>query len=171
MDLHDLLFDSSRRTADMAVSAISNNPEFFRKMLDFAMLDKAPFAMRAARVVQLASHNHPELIRNYLNEIVRKLPTFATDGLKRGFAKILTERSLDYDDETLGILVKTSFDWLMNPSEKAAIKVYAMEILYKISQFYPDIKPELISSIENQIPRSTMAVKSRGKEILAKLYR
>jgi hypothetical protein len=171
MDLQDLLFDSSRRTADMAVGVIGNNPDIFKKMLDFAFEDKNLYAMRAARVIQLASHNHPELIRPYLREIILRLPNLKNEGLKRGLAKILIERSYDHDDDTLGILVSTCFDWLMNPAEKPAIKVYSMEILYKISQLYPEIKTELVSSIEEQLPRSGVAVKSRGRQILAKLYK
>jgi hypothetical protein len=171
MDLEDLLFDSSRRTADIAVSAIGDNPEIFKKFLDFAMQDNGRYAMRAARVVQLASYNYPELIRPYIKEIIHKLPTFKNDGLRRNFLKILTERSLNLDEDTLWILVNVSFDYLISPSEKPAMKVYAMEILYKISQFYPDIQSELISTIENQLPRSTVAVKSRGKQVLAKLYK
>lgn len=169
--MKDLLFDSSRRTADMAVGVIGNNPEIFKKMLDFALEDKNLYAMRAARVIQLASHNHPELVRPYLKEIIFRLPNLKNDGLKRGMAKILIERSYSHDDETLGILVSTCFDWLMSPAEKPAIKVYAMEILYKISKFYPEIQPELISSIEDQLPRSTIAVKTRGKQIIKKLYK
>jgi hypothetical protein len=171
MDLEDLLFDSSRRTANIAVSIIGNNPEIFKKFLDFAILDKNLYAMRAARVIQLASHHHPELIRPYIKQIISQLPTFKNDGLKRGFAKILTERSLNLDEDTQGILVNLCFKWLMDPWEKAAMKVYAMDILYKISQFYPDIKPELISTIEDQMHRSTVAVVSRGKTYLSKLYK
>ena len=171
MDLQDLLFDSSRRTAEMAVGVIGNNPEIFKTMLDFAFEDKNLYAMRAARVIQLASHNHPELVRPYLKEIILRLPNLKNGGLKRGMAKILIERSFDHDEETLGILVSTCFDWLMNPDEKPAIKVYAMEILFKSSQFYPEIKSELIFSIEDQLPKSGTAVKSRGKQILTKLYK
>jgi hypothetical protein len=171
MDLKDLLFDSSRRSADMAVSVIGNNPEIFRKFLDFAMQDNSRYAMRAARVIQIASHNYPELVRPYLKEIILRLPDLKNDGLKRGMAKILIERSFDHDEETLGILVATCFDWLMDPAQKPAIKVYSMEILYKVSQVYPEIKNELISSIEEQLPRSGTAVKSRGKQILAKFYK
>lgn len=171
LDLKELLFDSSRRTAEIAVSAIGNNPEIFKKFLDFALQDKGQYAMRAARVVQLASHIHPELIRPYIKEIILKLPTFRNNGLRRNFLKILTERSLNLDEDTLGTLVNVSFDYLISPSEKPAMKVYAMEILYRISQFYPDIQSELISTIEDQLPRSTVAVKSRGKQVLAKLYK
>jgi hypothetical protein len=171
IDLENLLFDSSRRTADIAVSLIGDYPEIFKKFLDFAIRDNGQYTMRAARVIQLACHNHPELIRPYIKEIIHILPTFKSDGLRRNFLKILTERSLNLDEDTLGILVSLSFDYLISPFEKPALKVYAMDILYKISQFCPDIRPELISTIEDQIPRSTMAVKSRGKQILSKLYK
>ena len=33
MELEDLLFDSSRRTADIAVNTIGSNPGLFKKML------------------------------------------------------------------------------------------------------------------------------------------
>jgi hypothetical protein len=169
-DLKDLLFDSSRRTADIAVGLIGDNPEIFKKFLDFALSDKGPYAMRAARVVQLSSHHHPELVRPYLKEIIHKLPYFKNDGLRRGLFKILTERSLDLDEESFGILADTTFNCLNNPAEKPAMKVYSMEILFRISEFYPEIKPELISILEDQMPRSTVAVKSAGKKLLRKLY-
>jgi len=121
MELEDLLFDNSRRTADIAVNTIGNDPGLFKKMLDFAMEDRGRFAMRATRVVYLTAHNHPELIRPHLKEIIHKLPTFKNDGLKRCFAKIFTELSCDYDDETLGILVNVCFDWIINPHEKVAL--------------------------------------------------
>jgi hypothetical protein len=170
LDLEDLLFDSSRRTADIAVGLIGDNPEIFKKFLDFALDDKTPYAMRAARVVQLSSHQHPELIRPYLKEIIHKLPYLKSDGLRRGFLKIFTERSLDLDEESFGILADTTFNCLNNPAEKPAMKVYSMEILFRISDFYPEIKPELISTIENQLPHSTAAIKSAGKKLLRKLY-
>jgi hypothetical protein len=51
------------------------------------------------------------------------------------------------------------------------MKMYSMVILYKISHFYPEIKPELISTIEDQIPRSSAAIMSVGKQTLTKLYK
>jgi len=37
MDLEILFSASSRRKADIAVAAIGNNPEIFKKVLDFAL--------------------------------------------------------------------------------------------------------------------------------------
>ena len=171
MELKDLLFDSSRRTADIAVGLVGDNPEIFKKFFDLALEDKSPYAMRAARVVQFAGKHHPELIRPYAKELILKFNSFRNVGLRRSILKIFTERSLNLDDESLGILVDICFTCLVSPSEKPAMKMYAMVILYRISQFYPDIKSELISTIEDQMPRSSAAVKSVGKQTLAKLYK
>lgn len=171
MELKDLLFDSSRRTADIAVSIIGDNPEVFGQFVAFAMLDKGPFAMRAARVVQLASYNHPELLRPYTKELILKFNSFRNDGLRRSILKILTEGSLDLDEESIGILVDICFNCLVNPSEKPAMKMYSIVILHKITKFYPDIIPELISTIEDQMPKSSAAIKSVGRHTLTKLYK
>ncbi len=171
MEIIDLLPDSSRRTADIAVSFIGNNPDFFQQMLDIALKDSGTLSMRAARVVNLVSVNHPHLIRPHISSFIPSLSEFKTDGLKRELAKTIWQRSLDIDEESMGILVDTCFFWLKDPYEKVAIKVYAMEIIYKISQLYPEIKNELISTVENMMPRSSFGIKSRGRKLLKKLYR
>ena len=171
MQLEDILFDSSRRTADMAVSAIGDNPEIFKKFLNLALADRGRYTMRAARVVQLAAGRHPGLVLPYIRDVIHKLPGFKTDGLKRSVAKLLAEQSFSLDEDTLGVLTVVCFKWLADPLEKAAMKVYAMDILYKVALLYPEIKPELISTIEEQFPRSTVAVVSHGKKITALLYK
>lgn len=170
-ELEDLLSDSSRKTADIAVNLVGSDSGIYKRFIDFALEDRGKYAMRAARVINLVSLKHPHLIRPYLPMLVHKLPNLKNDGLKRGIAKTISERSPDYDDETTGLLVNTCFDWLNDPQEKIALKVYAMEILYRISQFYPEMKPELIASIEHQLPEASTAIKSRGRKYLLKLYK
>lgn len=127
--------------------------------------------MRLARVINLVANLHPELIRPHLKELVIKLPTFKTGGLKRCMVKTISERSFDFDENTLGILVNTCFEWVNDPSEEIAIKAYAMEVLYRVSQFHPDIKPELIATIEYLLPEASSGIKVRGKMYLKKLYK
>jgi hypothetical protein len=171
MELDDLLFDSSRKTADFAVDFIGCNHGLFKNVLDFALQDKSKFAMRASRVVCLAANRHPELIRPYINDLAAKLHTFKTDGLKRNVAKIISESSFAEHEEISGILIHTCFSWLNNPAEKSAVKVYAMDILYKATRYYPEIIPEFISTIRMQLPEATISVNSHGKKVLKKLLK
>ena len=170
MELEDLLFDSSRLTAEMAVHTIGKDPALFKKVLDFALENNDQYTMRAARVIHLTATNHPELIRPYLNKIIHALSGFENDGLKRSMTRILSEHCTDINEESQGILVDVCFNFLTDPDEKVALKIYSMDILYNLSQQYPDIKKELISSIENQLPYASAAIKSRGEKMMKKLY-
>ncbi len=166
MELEDLLIDSSRITADMAVHTIGENQALFKKVLDFALEDNNQYAMRAARVIHLTATNHPELIRPYLNKIIHALSGFKNDGLKRSMTRILSEHCTELNEESHWILIDVCFNYLMDPNEKIALKIYSMDILYNISQQYPDIKKELISCIENQLPYASAAIKSRGEKMI-----
>ncbi|MCB2218844.1 MAG: hypothetical protein KQI35_00510 [Bacteroidetes bacterium] len=170
-DLEELLPNSSRRTIDMAISIVGNNPNIFKKILDVAMLDRGQLTMRAARVVNFSAGQYPHLIEPYLTEIVQKLHTFRHDSLRREMTKTLAEYPGEFDDESLSILLETCFKWFMDPEEKIAIKAYALDILYNISKIYPDLKIELISAIEQQLPWSSPGMKSREIKMLGKLYR
>lgn len=171
MELEDLLFDSSRKTADRAVKIVGNDPERFKIVLDFALQDKPQFAMRASRVVNLVANQYPELLEPYIFELAKNLHKFKSIGLKRGIAKAFSEQNFKYDEDSAGWLVNICFEWLNDPGEAIALKIYSMEILYRISNSYPEIKPELISSIENEIPKNFPSIRGRGKRLLKRLYK
>ena len=61
MSLTEILFDSSRAAADMAVDVIRQKPEMFKEAYELCMAQEGKMAMRAARVVQLVSESDPEL--------------------------------------------------------------------------------------------------------------
>lgn len=171
MELEDLLFDSSRKTAERAAELVGNDPDRFKTILEFGLQDKHQFAMRAIRAIDLVCVKYPELLEPYISDIVGNIDKYKTIGLKRGLARILSEQNYSYDEDTAGRLVHTCFEWLNDPEEPIALKIYSMTILYKISNTYPEIKPELISSIENEIPKNSAAIKGRGRRILKRLYK
>jgi len=168
MELEGLLFDSSRATANRAAKLVGDNPERFKKVLDFALLDKEQFAMRATRVVNLVANKYPFLLQPHIVDLARKFPEFNTIGLKRGMAKMFSEQTYNYYEDTAGLLLHTCFEWLNDPAEAIALKIYSMEILYRISNAYPEIKNELISSIENEIPKNSPAVRGSECKIMQK---
>ncbi len=169
MELEDLLADSSRKTVDIAVSFIGDDPVLFQKMLDFALLDKYPYAMRAARVIQVISEANPIRLAPFIDTIVLAMPHFKTGGLNRSMLRVLAFHIDEMSEEQLGILVDVCFRNVLNSKEKPAIKVYSMDILYEISNLYPDIKHELISSIEAQYPISSVGIKSKSRKMLKRL--
>ncbi len=150
MELEDLLFDSSIETVNRAAKLVGNDPVRFKTVLDFGLQDKPQFSMRAIRVIDLVTQQNPELLQPYLPHLIENIHNFKTIGLKRGLARILSEQNYSYNEDNSGRLVHVCFNWLNDPAEAIALKIYSMTILYKISNTYPDIKTELISSIEFQ---------------------
>ena len=170
MELEDLLVDSSKITADMAVHTIGEDPVLFQKVLDFALEDRDVFAQRASRVIQLSAIKYPHLIKPHLNKIIKSFPDFRNSGLKRNMLRHLSKHTMELTEEQHGILLDVCYKFIMSSDEKPAIKVYSMDILYDISNQYPDLKKELISCIENIMPTASEGIKSRSKKMLKKLY-
>lgn len=171
MSLEDLFFDSSRRAIEIAVNTIGDNQETFKKVLDFATEDKGKYAQRAARAIQMSSVKYPELASPHLKDIINGMSRFKTGGLKRSMTKMISEMDWDFDEETIGILAETCFKWVNDANEEIAIKIYSQDILYRISEIYPEIKHELITVLEHNYLHSSVAIKNRSKKMLGKLRR
>ena len=65
-----------------------------------------------------------------------------------------------------GQVMSVCFDVISSPSEKPAVKAFALTVLENLSTKYPEIKDELVITIETQWPHASAAFRSRGKKIL-----
>ena len=100
MELEELLIDSSKITADMAVQTIGDNPVLFKKVLDFALEDKDVYAQRASRVIQLVVVKYPHLLFPHLDKIITSLPGFHNGGLKRNMLRLLSKHNKNLNEIT-----------------------------------------------------------------------
>jgi len=169
-DLEKLLFDSSNRTINMVAKTVKKKPEIFTNILALSLDQLPKYSQRASRVVALCFETDPELFECYLPELIRSLPNLYDDAVKRAFLKILMNYPQIDDEELLAILMFHCFQYLELNDETIAVKIYAMEILYSISNTVPDIKNELIAIIEEQVRRGTAAIKVTGQRKLKTLY-
>jgi hypothetical protein len=170
LDFPSILTDSSRSLMDYTAAMVGDDQELFRTALDIAYQQKSPLCMRAARVVDLCCERNPELIRPYLVKLVLDLPGLKDMAVKRVFMHILTRHSWVDDDEAMGKLVDTLFNWLMDDSQSVAVKAYSMAILENITGVLPDLKGELALVLEESIPFwSSVALQGGGRRLLKRL--
>ncbi|MCX6268454.1 MAG: hypothetical protein NTW16_14030 [Bacteroidetes bacterium] len=163
-----LLAEMSRRNTDLVADLVLQKPELFEDLFLLFSSDTEPVSRRAAWVIDTVSEKNPGLIRHHLDEMIKLLPTFSHDGLKRHSLRILARSPLPSEGH-LGALIKISFDWLLSMNEAIAVKVYCMEILYRVSLIEPDLKRELADSIEWRMNEESAGFKSKGKKILKML--
>ena len=62
--------------------------------------------------------------------------------------------------------MNTCFDYIISPTQKAAIKAFSLTLLQNLSKQYPDIKQELKTVIQDRWDFETAAFRSRTKKIL-----
>jgi hypothetical protein len=165
------LGDSGRATANLAVEAVGDNPAYFRRLLDISFTEPYPACMRASRVAMLCCEKRPEFLYPYLDEVVEKISMTKVGGVKRNFLKAINEFVGPDKLPEPGILVQLCFDWLMSLKEDTAVRIHSAEILYKVTLFEPDLKPELISTIEFAMEGGTVGFKNICRRILKRLQK
>jgi hypothetical protein len=163
------LIDSSRMIADILVADIGNIQEKYDEMMALALRDEYPLSMRAARIVALCSFKHLNLVKPHLKSIIKILPCAKVDGLKRSFLKILAELPVYIDEEELGKLTGTAFEFLSDHKQSVAIRVFSIDILVNIGKRYPDIKFELKTILESVIPEGSAGLRAKCRKTLKTL--
>src|SRR5690606_15667769 len=114
---------------------------FFIKTNDYRV------PQRAAHVVSLSFDQNPELIHPYISRLIECLyDNELRSPLKRNILRIL--QFCEIPEKEKGKLYHKVFQLLISPDEDIAIRAFAMTVLYKISQDYPDLKPELKTAIQ-----------------------
>lgn len=167
--LEDLLMvETSRRNTDLIAGLIFQKPELFEDLFRIYCRNEEPVSRRAAWVIDTVTEKYPGFLNNRVDSLVEVLPDFHHDGLKRHTLHILSYAPLP-DKKHFGFLINICFDWLLSPIEAVATKVYCMELLYRISELEPDIKPELVESIEWRLNEENPGFKNRGVKLLKKL--
>jgi hypothetical protein len=162
-----LLKGNSRSYTDFVGGIVEKRPELVRELWDIYLSVEEPVSRRAAWIIDTISENKPEWAEPYLPELLVKLPEFNHDGLKRHALRILARSSFPHGSE--GELMNISFGWLLSSTESVAVKMFCIQILYRLSANEPDILQELYDTIEFQIADGTPGFKSIGNKLMRRI--
>jgi hypothetical protein len=169
MYIKEILADSSKFTIETATEIVLKDKSLFKEMIELSLKEVPKYSQRATRVVFCCSQIDNELIKPYPDKIIYSLKKLKNDSVRSNLLKIFAEVILPEDEELLGELAEECFKFMNMSSERKGLKIYSMEILYKISDIYPELKQELNLNIEALLPYNKMGFQSRGRKILRKL--
>jgi hypothetical protein len=114
----------------------------------------------------IADHK-PELIIPYVERMLHNLDAPHHDAVIRNTFRTL--QNIDIPEELEGLAFEKAFNFLANPQNAIAIRVFAMSVCGNIAQKYPELKHELIPIIEEQLPYGSAGFKNRGIKVLKSL--
>lgn len=167
MTLQELLISElSKRHARELARMTVENPKILDELWTFALSENEPLNWRSAWVIKGIWEQHPALITPLIGDMILALPQLKKDGVKREFLRMIQEYPLPEDEEKLGILLNTCFEWLANPMEPIAVKIHSMTILFEIQKIIPEIREELITTVDAAMQEGSAGIINRGRKTI-----
>ncbi len=163
-----ILQEHSKKQALLIADYIGNNQERFDHLMHLFFTDEYRVVQRAAYAVSHCTDQHIELVYPHLPAMVEYLKDRSVHiAIRRNIVRILAQ--LEIPEKVMGDVATLCFDFLIDPKEAVAVKIYSMEVLYHLTLKEPDLKNELILVIEENMVYGSAGVRSRGRKVLKRL--
>ena len=146
---------------------IGKNPKSISFLWSIIEKEPYPINARAAWIFEYICTTNNSIFTLYLEKIATLFPSIENDSVMRIMAKLLMLKPIPESEE--GDVLNAAFDRLANKNLPIAVRVNCMQIVYNLSEKYPELQNELRGIIENEIEFGKPAFKNRGGKILAKL--
>lgn len=166
-ELISVLNNNRKNIKQISMDYVLANPGAINDLIDLSLGNGQPQGWRAAWVLAelvKQDRNLLKLIQPYSTKIIDLFPSFNSPGQIREFLKIV--QLLDLTDDEMGLLLDLCYKWLLDKKSDESFKIYSMEIIFEFSKKEPDILPELIAIIEQEMVYAKPGFKCRGKKIL-----
>lgn len=147
---------------------VESHPDYLSGLMDIALTGSNRHSWRAAWIADKINEQHPGIVKPWILQITEGLKGLKHTGKKRQFLKLVSLCPIS--PEHRGFLVDYCLACLDSPAEPPAVKAHAMQILYQISEYEPELKEELLQILEFEIEISESAgIKARARRLSEKL--
>lgn len=160
----------SMKEAEWVATSAIENPAIFIKLFQYSNSANKKLAFRASWTLTKVCDRFPDMIYPYLEQIVESLDKIDNESTLRSFLRIISLTDFEkIKSRQHGVLADFCFNKLNSGQSAIAIKAYSMEILFRLSQIYPELANELSTSIRILMEDGSAGITSRGRMILRKL--
>lgn len=166
--IHELM--QSWDNFEITLKKISESPADFPTLMQVGLYSKNPNSWRAIYLADRIHDLHPEWLEPYLPKIIEQLKVEKHHGKLRHFLKLVSMNPIP--EKYFGFLLDHCLSTFTSDKEPIANRVHAMQILFNISESEPELKPELLEIIQQEMEHHpTPGIRSRGGKLVRKLQR
>ena len=151
----------------MLAKEIGENQERFDELIAIMLSADPLTAPRAAWVASHCANMHPWLVTKHLIHLIQNLQNPVHDAIKRNTLRMV--RYMEIPEDMMGLTTDVCFKFMDSEKEPIAVKVYAMDVLFRIIEKFPEMKEELKITIKDQLPFGSAGFRNRGAKILKML--
>lgn len=166
--LKSILKEHSKAMTYQIVDYIGSSPTRFQELLILFLAGPYRVTQRAAWPMSYCVRSHPALIKPHLKKVLDHLSKPSIhDSVKRNTVRLLQDVKIPKSLQ--GRAADVCFEYLSNPKEPIAVRVFSMTVLANIAKENPELKNEIIPIIEDQLPFGSAGFRSRGVKVLKEL--
>lgn len=165
-----ILKEHSKAQAIFIRDYIGDNEALFDELMIHFFSNEYRVTQRAAWIMTHCTEKRPFLINPHLEKMVYNLKNEKIHvAVKRNTVRLL--QNVDLPEDLMGTAADCCFNFLADPNEAVAVRIFSMSILYELCKKEPDLADELRIIIEEFMPHGTAGFRSRGKKILKGLQK
>ena len=179
ISFQQLLDKKSRKSHDVEslLSAVANNRDHVLTLI-FAIGHVDDIDSKyAARILELAMKSDSKVLLPYLDNFCALIKSVKLEASIRACAKMIELLCVEYfvkhnsiyinclTNVRLEQFIESCFDWMIT-DKATAIQAHSMYSLYLMGTIFDWIHPELIETINKNLPSGTIGFQNRGKKII-----
>lgn len=158
---------NNRIMADQVVQAIINEPSNMPDLMDCFLSSDMRISQLASWPIGLLGEREPELLGEYLPELIESMNNAPHDAITRSSLKAL--QHINIPEEIEGPLFEIAYAFLNEPKKAIAIRVFAMTVCVNIAKNHKFLAEELQQCIEGLYPHGSVGFKARARKELKEL--
>jgi hypothetical protein len=148
---------------------VLTEPEIFQEVLCLIFKDEEQIAWRAAWIIDNATEKYPELLIPHIPAVIELFLRTKNSSLLRIFTRILYRHEIP--ENSTGAICDRCYE-LLSPVYPVAVRANSMQLIYKITECWPDMKPELAMVLSVILEDAEDAgIISKARNLLKKLNR
>jgi hypothetical protein len=152
----------------LLIQEIQSNPEKLKLLFELTLKSNHPKSWRAAYIVDKINDSHPQLIDQFIPQMIFSLKTETNSSKKRHYLKLISQHKFSPKHHVF--LMDYCLNCFTSAGEPVSIRVHALQILFNISEQEPNLKPELLSVINHEMElHATAGIVARGRKLAGKL--
>jgi hypothetical protein len=165
MTLRNLLLQAhSKIQKDRIIQFVGEDSSLFDELVSYVVSNDTILSQRASWPFSYIAIEHPVWIKTHEPGLIKALnQSHVHDAIKRNILRVW--REFLPDDEILGEVFDCCSTLLRNPHEPGAIRAFAMQVMGNIVVRYPELKHELMLTVEDALLHSTPAIASSARKV------
>src|SRR5512145_2699187 len=157
---------------NMIARQAANDSSLLNQLVVLSNSENKRIGFKASWPLSKVVDINPEATIPHLCSLIDSLPAIKNESVQRAFMRVIVKSDMRaIATSHHGKLVEYCFQQLRTKSSAIAPRAYSMEILGKMCDIYPEMKGEVVSTINIVVVESSAGIKAQARKVISRLLK